>query len=316
MATASTSTRTNRQHLPHTCTIALHSLSENDTTVFRSMVGLFNHKLSTKWSVISDHDNADMHIVDVDSPEGRLQWERLPPNCLKTAFSSRTLLSATKPLRKPLFGKQVCELLQNTGEALTLSRLGGLPLFDHLENDAFTTTVSIEFDDQLPELWIDPQKKRYLFGCDLDRIASSLATPMVVSEINQVGRFEWQQRASLVEEKPLSRLKWYAAWATSSNQLSSALKQTTPLRLVDWPEMECHRPDLFRLAGHLLNDAISFDQLLRETRIDEKTAAKFVNTCYRCGLIGTPGQDLPAESTAPDAKPAGLLSRIRHHVGL
>lgn len=315
MATTSTMARSNGSHHLDSCTLSLHGFSDNDITVLRSMVSLFAHKLSANWTIQPENHEADLHIVDVDSREGRLQWRQIPHECEKVAYSTRTLISASKRLRKPLLSKQLCELLQKAGDSVILARHGGMPLVEHIERESFSNAVRIEFDDQLPELWLDPHTKLYLFGCELERIRPLLAIPFMVSELGHVGRTEWRQRAGRVDEQPLSRLYWYAAWATSDDELTPALDRTAPLRLVDWPDMECHRPEFFRLAGHLLNQAISFDQLLSETRIDRKVAAGFVNACHRCGLIGLADQAIDTNNTMNNKKAPGLFSRVRQRVG-
>lgn len=315
MATTPMMAKSNGSHHLDTLTLSLHAFSDNDMTVFRSMLALFAHKLPAAWAVKPNSESADLHIVDVDCKAGRVKWRQLQANGDKVAYSARTLLSASQRIRKPLLSKQLYQLLEKTSDRLMLARHGGMPLIDHLERGTLTTAVSIEFDEHLPELWIDPHTDLYLFGCELARIQTMLATPFMVSELRHVGRSEWRQRSGRVDEQPLSRLYWYAAWATSGVDLVPQFSPSEPIKLLDWPDMEAHRPEFFRLAGHLLNDAISFDQLVNETRIDRKLAARFINACDRCGLIGSPGDRIDHSRELNAKKSQGLLSRVRQRVG-
>jgi hypothetical protein len=289
--------------------LATHGLSRKDLDVLRSLLLLYRSRLSREYRLCCDNDSdgADLHLIDVDDLPGRMLWESLRAKRQCIVYSRNTVetpLLLGKPLRGSALlavlseasyrTKQASEtsqagrpLLQSAAEVSTARHEPGKPLIFLLEAGAIDTQVRIVVPNSNGEddLWIDPELRQYLFGAMLTQLRAFLSSPLRPEQMRRVSRQEFREHAQHVRPKTLTRLQWFSALACSEGELLPSLSRSAVVQLTAWPDMEGHSPTFFRLAGLLIKQAATFDEIVKMTGIDAPTTADFVNASFRSGLM-------------------------------
>jgi hypothetical protein len=306
--------------------LATHGLSGKDLAVLRSLLSLYHDRLHCELQAHGDQRRPDLHLIDVDDPEGRASWEALRDRSRCIVFSRNaveTPLSLNKPLRGPallavlsLTVRQPTPIPQSTLSMQVPLIAHGRLLIDVLETNTIDRPVYIETPDTHDPLWIEPQLGQYLLGTLLVHFRDFLRTPLAASRIHPVSRLQFQQHAQHVRPHTLTRLRWSSALACSEGRLLKTIDRAAPLRLTAWPDMEGHTPSYFRVAGLLLKRAVRFDTIASLTGVDEATAANFINASYRSGLIAQ--ERVPSRIAMSPFALGGrqLVARLRQRLGL
>lgn len=320
--------------------LTAHGLSLKDLAVLRSLLALYRGRLTRECRLCDDPAHADLHLIDIDTSNGQAAWEALR-NKSQCVVYSHSAVEVPLLLRKPLHGPTLLavlsEVVSHPGVDTTATRLrppvpSGLELaepvvpragtlIELLENGAIDTSVRITIpsQDEAPDhpenLWIDPDLKQYLLGSSLGHLRSFLRSVLEPRQIQRASRDEYRAQAQRVRPKTLTRLQWFSALSCSDGELLPSFDRSRPFQLTAWPDMEGHSPFFFRLAGLLVKQAVTFDEVIAMTGIESAVAADFVNASYRCGLTRQVARRAGSIHGFPFAG-RNIVSRLRQRLGL
>jgi len=280
--------------------IQVRYLVDKDVRVLRSLVGLAGSKADVRVT-ISEADEGDVILVDVDEPDGAAAWPEfnrgtVPVVALtrKRDFPARFML--TKPIRSQQLNQLLGELRhadfdEESGESLptwAVMSFGDddddLPLAEHLRRHHWDHPVLVGGAD-LPEVIIDSGAGAWYSGASDRELARLLRHAFKASSARALTSAELIDHTNGLEQNNLTNLKWRAGLALSEGALHPDLAGDVRLMLPQVPLQALSDTAFSRQARLLIRQPMTADELTEESRAERGDVACFLNACHVCGLL-------------------------------
>ncbi len=280
--------------------IQVRYLVDKDVRVLRSLVGLAGSKADVRVT-ISEDDEGDVVLVDIDEPDGASAWPELNRGSVpvvaltrKRDFPARFML--TKPIRSQQLNQLLGELRhadldEDSGEALptwAVMSFGddddALPLAEHLRRHHWEQPVMVG-GDEFPELIIDTGAGAWYSGASDRELARLLEHAFKASSVRGLTSVELIDHTNGLEQNNLTNLKWRAGLALSEGALHPDLAGEVRLMLPQVPLQALSDTAFSRQARLLIRQPMTADELTEESRAERGDVACFLNACHACGFL-------------------------------
>ncbi|NKI34417.1 hypothetical protein HFP89_04480 [Wenzhouxiangella sp. XN79A] len=276
-----------------------HHVSDKDIRVLRSLVGLAGNQTDLRVT-ISEDDEGDILLIDVDDAEGRAAWEAfnrgpVPAVALSKQrdFPARFLL--TKPIRSQpliqLLGELTSpshspEVEARTAPAWAVMAFGDdeLPLAEHLRRHTWDAPVVLASDGGA-ELIIDAGSGAWYSGASDRELARLLQRSFAASTVRELSSSELIDHTNGLEQNNLTHLKWRAGLALSDGALHPDLAGDVRLMLPQVPLQALSDTAYSRQARLLIRAPMTVDELAEASRAEKDDVAAFLNACHACGFL-------------------------------
>lgn len=271
-------------------------LSAKDLKVLRSLLAL-SSATGSHWELTED-DEGDALLVDVDHPDGAAAWPELvlqQPGVIaltrRRQFAARLL--CPKPIRPQLLLRLLDEALElaenppNDDEWPVLVFGEGdvdLPLAEHLRRHHWDQPVLIGGDYQ-SELVIDPGAGVWYSSASDRELAQLLRRKLRRSEARALSSVELLHHTNGLEQQSLTHLKWRAGLALSSGALHPDLAGDARFMLPQVPLQALSDTAYSRQARILIREPLTAKELLARSLAERSDVAEFLNACYTCGFL-------------------------------
>lgn len=278
--------------------IQTQHVSDKDIRVLRSLLGLAGTQ-SNLHVTVSEHDEGDVLLVDVDDEQGAKAWERLNRGIVPVVALSRdrdhgARLLLTKPIRSQPLIQLLDELtaVARTPEdaplfstwAVMSFRDDAFPLGEHLRRHTWDMPVAIASErgtelilDAGAGVWYSGASDRELSGL-LDRnLSTSDATPLSSAELID--------HTNGLEQQILTHLKWRAGLSLSDGALHPDLAGDVRVMLPQVPFQALSDTAFSRQARLLIRAPMTVDELANASKAERTDVVAFLNACHACGFL-------------------------------
>ncbi|HET7359817.1 MAG TPA: hypothetical protein VFJ04_06685 [Rhodanobacteraceae bacterium] len=306
-------------------TVALSGLAETDAARFRAVL---DKAPALGWALTDDND-ADLLVVDIDSVWGHMDWLRATAGGQHVAVYSehRDVRDCdwllTKPLQTPALEGMLRELAQKMPEraaapvvapaAAPVAAPKPQPSPDAaplpatvgacLLADRFEHAMVIENGAGVT-LQLDPERGGYYGPLTLKSVQPLLDLPSARARpLDIVALAKARQAPAL----PMTRLLWFAALCATPGRLGSALDPQARYRLTRWPKIEREFPRHFRIATTMMKQAGTLEEVAAAANAPVGDVADFINAYCLAGHVAA---ETASGEPAAEAGP-GMLSRLR-----
>lgn len=278
--------------------IQTQHVSDKDIRVLRSLLGLAGTQ-SNLHVTVSEHDEGDVFLVDVDEEQGAQAWERLNRGSVPVVALSKDRDHAARfLLAKPIRSQPLIQLLEEltsvtethaetpaaSAWAVMSFRNDAFPLAEHLRRHTWDMPVAIASErgtelilDAGAGVWYSGASDRELSGL-LDRnLAASDATPLSSAELID--------HTNGLEQQILTHLKWRAGLALSEGALHPDLAGDVRVMLPQVPFQALSDTAFSRQARLLIRTPMTVDELAEASQAERTDVAAFLNACHACGFL-------------------------------
>lgn len=279
--------------------IQTQHVSDKDIRVLRSLLGLADTQNSLHVTV-SEHDEGDVFLVDVDDEQGGEAWDRLNRGSVPVValskdrdFPARFLL--TKPIRSQpllqLLGRltTVAETHEEAASpaptwAVMSFKDDAFPIAEHLRRHTWDMPVAIA-SERGTELILDPGAGVWYSGASDRELAGLLDRNLTVAEGKTLSSAELIDHTNGLEQQILTHLKWRAGLALSEGALHPDLAGDVRVMLPQVPFQALSDTAFSRQARLLIRTPMSVDELAEASKAERTDVAAFLNACHACGFL-------------------------------
>jgi hypothetical protein len=315
--------------------IATHALSDNNQQFFNFLLKLTKKQLKKPW-ILSNREQADAILVDVDQPEGRKFWENYQEKGKLVAFSWLNAYKAGLFLPKPLREIQpLIELLDRLAET-------------HNDNPAKGAQTANKTSSATPIAVFEPE--HYLLGLLQDalktgqprRFSCGDLPPLYIlpahqqcfmapTDIKQLKLF-CGVRASDIESTPLSETElfqavqtqhlrmyrmetvlWFSALYASHGRLITGYTKEMPISLKSWPNFTKlpYQSVHMDLAALMVRQPMDLTAIATTKKVPLSTVVDFFNACVALGLVKiSPQSSFTTVTRSSTVSKPGLFKNI------
>lgn len=273
-------------------------VADKDVRVLRSLIGLAGSQVDRRVTV-SEADEGDIVLVDVDSEEGASAWSEVNRGPTPAvALSKQRDFPARFLLTKPIRSQQLIQLLTEltSGEvddgtdelspAWAVMSFGDdhLPLAEHLRRHTWDGSVCI-VSEELPEIIIDTGSGAWFSGASDRELAQLLERHFAAADARPLSSAELIDSTNGLEQNNLTNLKWRAGLALSTGALHPDLAGDVRLMLPQVPMQALSDTAYSRQARLLIRAPMTADELAETANADRVDVAEFLNACHCCGFL-------------------------------
>lgn len=272
-------------------------VSSKDIRVLRSLVGLAGTKTNLRCTV-SEDDEGDALLIDVDSPDGAALWPEVSQQALPAvALTKRRDFPARFILHKPIRSQHLIRLLSELANAADevpdpdqwpVMVFGEgeaeLPLGEHLRRHTWDQPVMLG-GDYLSELIIDSGAGAWFSSASDRELARLLRRSFSAGEAQPLSSAALVEHTNGLEQQSLTNLKWRAGLALSSGALHPDLAGEVRLMLPQVPLQALSDTAYSRQARTLIRKPMTARELLEAASAERNDVAEFLNACHACGFL-------------------------------
>jgi hypothetical protein len=292
--------------------IATHALSDNNQQFFNFLLKLTKKKLKAPW-ILSNREQADAILVDVDQPEGRKFWESYQEKSKLVAFSWLNAYKTGPFLPKPLREIQpLIELLNRLADDNNLTKNSQvatqaeptppMAVFepDHyllgLLQETLKTGQPRRFScGDLPPLYVLPAHQQcFMMPTDIKQLkllCGVRASDIESISLSETGLFQAVQTQHLRMYR-METVLWFSALYASHGRLMTGYTKEMPISLKRWPNFTKlpYQSVHMDLAALMIRRPIDLTTIAITKKVSLSTVVDFFNACVALGLVNVNAQ--------------------------